>query len=203
MHLPLVSKRATPKPNTLCVGRWDCGQTDEREKNNSFYNVLVMRRASAVVAGLNICFGCDRALCLLWVNSLCCSLCYCSSCLQIEGFQPEWYISTMIYSRDIPFRKETLEMCYLKIKACAMFYLSAWGRYHGGRRPSSDGSFHSPTVISSSALDKPNIMKRYHRRRTCSHTSPRRSLTMVTLHDTRFVECRWWNDGWTVKTVVT
>ena len=30
-----------------------------------------------------------------------------------------------------------------------------------------------------------------------------RSLTMVTLHDTRFVECRWWNDGWTVKTVVT
>ena len=28
-------------------------------------------------------------------------------------------------------------------------------------------------------------------------------LTMVTLYDTRFVECRWWNDGWTVKTVVT
>ena len=27
--------------------------------------------------------------------------------------------------------------------------------------------------------------------------------SMVTLHDTRFVECRWWNDGWTVKTVVT
>ena len=24
----------------------------------------------------------------------------------------------------------------------------------------------------------------------------------LTLHDTRFVECRWWNDGWTVKTVV-
>ena len=23
---------------------------------------------------------------------------------------------------------------------------------------------------------------------------------MVTLHDTRFVECRWWNDGRTVKT---
>ena len=38
---------------------------------------------------------------------------------------------------------------------------------------------------------------------TCSHTSPRHSPTMVTLHDTRFVECRWWNDGWTVKTVVT
>ena len=34
-------------------------------------------------------------------------------------------------------------------------------------------------------------------------TSPRRSPTMVTLHDTRFVECRWWTDGWTVKTIVT
>ena len=77
------------------------------------------------------------------------------------------------------------------------------GRYHGGRRPSRDDSFHSPTVIPPSALDKPSIMKRYHRRRTCSHTSPRRSPTMVTLYDTRFVESRWWNDGWTVKTVVT
>ena len=78
-----------------------------------------------------------------------------------------------------------------------------WGRYHGGRPLSSDDSFHSPTVIPPSALDKPSIMKRYHRRRTCSHTSRRRSPTMVTLHDTRLVECRWWNDGWTVKTVVT
>ena len=64
-------------------------------------------------------------------------------------------------------------------------------------------NFHSPTVIPSSALDKPSIMKRYHRRRTCSHTSPRHSLTMATLLDTQFVECQWWNDGWTVKTVVT
>ena len=77
------------------------------------------------------------------------------------------------------------------------------GPYHGGRRPSSDDSFHSPTVIPPSALDKPSFMKRDHRRRTCSHTSPRRSPTMVTLHDTRFVECRWWNGGWTEKTVVT
>ena len=76
-------------------------------------------------------------------------------------------------------------------------------RYHGGRRPSSDDSFLSPTVIPSSALDKPSIMKRYHRRRTCCHTSPRRSPTMITLHDTRFVDWRWWNDGWTEKTVVT
>ena len=63
-------------------------------------------------------------------------------------------------------------------------------RYHGGRRPSRDDSFHSPTVIPPSALDKPSIRKRYHRRRTCSHTSPRRSSTMVTLRDTRFAESR-------------
>ena len=30
-----------------------------------------------------------------------------------------------------------------------------------------------------------------------------RSSAMVTLHDTRSVKCRWFNDGWTVKTVVT
>ena len=77
----------------------------------------------------------------------------------------------------------------------------AW--YHRGRRLSSDDSFHSPTVIPPSALDKPSIMKRYHPRWTCSHTSPRRWTTMVTLHDTQFVQCQWWNDGWTVKTVIT
>ena len=26
---------------------------------------------------------------------------------------------------------------------------------------------------------------------------------MVTLHDTQFVKCGWWNDGWTVKTLIT
>ena len=65
------------------------------------------------------------------------------------------------------------------------------GRYHGGRRPSSDDSLHSPTGIPPSALDKPSIMKPHHHRQTCSHTSPRLSPTMVTLHDTQFVECRW------------
>ena len=40
------------------------------------------------------------------------------------------------------------------------------GRYHGGRRPSSDDSLYSPTVIPPSALDKPSVMKRCHRRRT-------------------------------------
>ena len=75
----------------------------------------------------------------------------------------------------------------------AGIYYGGW--YHGGRRSSSDDSLHSPTVVPPSALDKPSIMKCYHRRRTCSHTSPRRS------HDTQFVECRWWNDGWTVDHV--
>ena len=77
------------------------------------------------------------------------------------------------------------------------------GWYHGGRQPSSDNSLHSPTVIPLLALDKPSIMKHYHHRWTCCHTSHCRSPTMVTLHDTPFVQCRWWNDGWTVKTVVT
>ena len=39
------------------------------------------------------------------------------------------------------------------------------GRCHGGRRLSSDDSFLSPSVIPPSALDKPSIMKRYHRLR--------------------------------------
>ena len=46
-------------------------------------------------------------------------------------------------------------------------------------------------------------MKRYHRRRMTRWGVTACSPTMVMLHDTRFVECRWWNDGWTVKTVVT
>ena len=67
--------------------------------------------------------------------------------------------------------------------------LKTRGWYHGGRRPSSDDSLHSPTVIPPSALGKPSIMKRYHRRWTCSHTSHRRSPMMVTIHYTGSV-CR-------------
>ena len=72
---------------------------------------------------------------------------------------------------------------------------TTWGRCHEGRRPSGDDSLHSPTVIPPSPPDKPSIMKRYHRRRTTRWGVTARSLTMVTLRDTRFVECRWWNDG--------
>ena len=46
-------------------------------------------------------------------------------------------------------------------------------------------------------------MKSYHRRQTTRLGVTARSPTMVKLHDTQFVQCRWWNDGWTVKTVVT
>ena len=108
------------------------------------------------------------------------------------------------------FADNYLGHCDLQHIDLTAFFRGAWlegvdnrGRYHGGRRPSSDDSFHSPTVIPPSALDKPSIMKGCHRRRTCSHTSPRRSPTMVTFHATRFVVCRWWNDCWTVKTVVS
>ena len=46
-------------------------------------------------------------------------------------------------------------------------------------------------------------MKCYHCRRTTRWGVTTRSPTTVTLYDTRFFECRWWNDGWTVKTGVT
>ena len=70
-----------------------------------------------------------------------------------------------------------------------------WGRYYGGPRPTSDDSFHSPAVIPPLALDKPSLMKRYHRRRTTRSGVTARSPTIVTFHDTRFVECRWWLVG--------
>ena len=95
---------------------------------------------------------------------------------------------------------QTVDVVSLNVQ---LFNLQLKGRYHGGRRPSSDDSFHSPTVIPPSPLGKASIMKRYHRRRTTRWGVTARSPTMVTLHDTGFVGCRWWNDGWTVKTVVT
>ena len=64
-------------------------------------------------------------------------------------------------------------------------------QYHAGIMEADDcqvTTVFSPTVIPPSAFDKPSIMKRYHRRRTCSQTSARRTPTMVTLHDIRFVE---------------
>ena len=90
----------------------------------------------------------------------------------------------------------TVCACYCSLRPLLWRTMVTWGRYHGGRRPSCDDSFHSPTVIPPSALDKPSIMKRYHRRRTRLGVTAR-SPMMVTLHDARFVECRWWNDGWT------
>ena len=94
---------------------------------------------------------------------------------------------------------------FISSHPCAGYspWLAIWGWYHGGRWPSSNDSLHSPTVIPPLALDKLSIMKRYHRQWTTRWGVTERSPTMVTLHDTRFVECLWWNDGWTVKTVIT
>ena len=62
--------------------------------------------------------------------------------------------------------------------------LDTRSRYHGGRRPSSDDSLHSPTIVfPPSAFDKPSTMKRYHRRRTTRWGVTACSLTMVTLYD--------------------
>ena len=107
-----------------------------------------------------------------------------------------WANGTINRVRQTPFLGAIGELASIKAQPCleAQWLLGhcattkqqPWGRYHGSRQPSSDDS---PTIIPPSTLDKPSIMKRYHRQRTCSHTSPCCSLTMVMLHDTRFVEC--------------
>ena len=55
-----------------------------------------------------VCAGGERSdvmyICL-YVHAICVF-----PCVHIKGFQPEWYISTMIYSCDIPFWLETLNM---------------------------------------------------------------------------------------------
>ena len=86
---------------------------------------------------------------------------------------------------------------------CPSWEQETRGRYHGGRRLSSDDSFHSPTVVPPSALDKPSIVKWYHRRWTTRWGVTACLLMMGTLHDARFVMCRLWNDDWTIKTVIT
>ena len=120
-------------------------------------------------------------------------------CLQPEHFQlSAMHIITITWSSTIP--------CFYDLFTAPPAYSNStilisllvrrlppewqtWGRYHGGRRPSSGNSFHSPTVIPPSALDKPSIMQHYHRQGMCSHTSPHCSLMMVMLHDTQFVKC--------------
>ena len=77
------------------------------------------------------------------------------------------------------------------------------GQYHGGRRPSSDDKFSHSNRHSTIGTRQTDIMKRYHHRPMMRWGVTARSPTMVTLYDTRFVECRWRNDDWSVKTVVT
>ena len=124
-------------------------------------------------------------------NMQCVDSCRCCLC-GIEAADQTGYLTRLQYTDTCPTSPSTDLITSGALQGSQQ---STWGRYHGGRRPSSDDSFHSPTVIPSSALDKPSVMKRCHRQWTCSHTSPRRSPTMVTLHDIRFVKCRWWNDG--------
>ena len=96
---------------------------------------------------------------------------------------------------DCCWQRPTMVVCCLHRRGQGSWQI--WGWYHGGRRPSSDDSFHSPTLIPPLALDKPSVMKHYHNWRTMRWGVTTRSPTMVALHDTWFVECRWWNDGWT------
>ena len=46
---------------------------------------------------------------------------------QGEGFRPEWYISTMIYGRDIPFWSETLKGAIPASLKTGVLPLSHWG----------------------------------------------------------------------------
>ena len=47
---------------------------------------------------------------------LCVFVCVCVfEAVDIEGSRPEWCISSMIYSRDVPFWSETLDMFLLII----------------------------------------------------------------------------------------
>ena len=64
-----------------------------------------------------------------------------------------------------------------------------WGRYHRGRRPSSDDSLHESNSHSTIGTRQTE----YHEALPSSANvqSPHTS-SMVALHDTRFVECRWY-----------
>ena len=46
----------------------------------------------------------------------------------IDGFLPEWYISTMICSRDVPFWSENLDYICLYVHICihAFAYISVY-----------------------------------------------------------------------------
>ena len=77
------------------------------------------------------------------------------------------------------------------------------GRPGAGIMEANDRQVMTVFTVQLLALDKPSIMKCYHHRQMCSHTSPRCLLTMVMHHDTQFVEYLWWNAVGLYKTVVT
>ena len=100
-----------------------------------------------------------------------------------------WIKSLLSRLNLIPF---TVHMFVVSLSLPSPLWLAlgkmiSWGRYRGGRRVSSENSFHSPTVISPLALDKPSFMKRYHRQQTKRWALTAHSPTRLTLHYTQFV----------------
>ena len=75
-------------------------------------------------------------------------------------------------------------------------------RYHGGRWPSGDDSFHSPSFHHQHSTNQVSWSVTIVDECAVTHhlVVRWRWLRFMILG---FVKCRWWNDGWTVKTVVT
>ena len=146
-----------------------------------------------IICNLPLLGGADISICLSYPNIYCFHIYNICTCFRINTCLKKWLrCLTFPFHGEACVKREITPKLRRTTQICG---IQARGRYHGGRPPSSDDNLHSLTVTPPSTLDKPSITKRYHRRRTCSHTSTRRSPTMVTLHDTRFVECRWWSDG--------
>ena len=87
-------------------------------RNKSRYRAHNLSSTSYMYVSLGM-FACTHTRTNLWKVLLVRYKMYCwqvswninrLSFKHIEGFQPEWYISTMIYSWDIPFWLETLDM---------------------------------------------------------------------------------------------
>ena len=115
-------------------------------------------------------------------------------------------------SQHWPYSARRLAGYPLEYQLRSHWYDSTWKKIHGWSRDRTQGPVsRRPTTVkwwqffqSIRHSTTGTRQTEYHEALpSCSHTSPLCSLTMVTHHDTRFVERRWWNDGWTVKTAVT
>ena len=113
---------------------------------SGFYVLLFLRqlfmmraRARACVC-VCVCLCVCLCLCVCVFVCCCCCCCCCSLAAQLSMFNMDKRYRNKIIIRRPPRKRQI------------------WGRYHGGRRPSSDDSFHSPIVIPPSALDKLSII---------------------------------------------